>query len=364
MTLDDLDRQLTAWKARVETAAHGLVDLRAMPTWEMLTGGHDGRKVELSGVTAERIGPSITALEQVWQDFGALSSALDRAMALRKQMPRFSGIPQRIQEIEALLSGLDPLLGRMNKAFIGGRDGLLEIDTAWKTLDAKMSVVMAFLDARRGETAASVPELRRAIEVLRPRVMSDPLGVAAEFEKRIDAAFARIRADIEKLEYLRKNYRPELARTRELLAVLGSLREQNDRVFAEYREKIAGWRAPEFPLPPQRIGDLSAQLTRLEKSGGDGACLELEMCGNEIRHLIAEEERTLNQNRAPLDFRRELRGRLAALKAKAHARGSAEDPTLVRLAQRANDLLYGRPTPIEEASGLVSQYEARLNGRV
>jgi hypothetical protein len=64
-----------------------------------------------------------------------------------------------------------------------------------------------------------------------------------------------------------------------------------------------------------------------------------------------------------LDLRRELRGRLSALKAKALARGVAEDSKLVPLAQKAAELLHARPTPIEEAAWLVSQYEARLNGR-
>jgi hypothetical protein len=41
----------------------------------------------------------------------------------------------------------------------------------------------------------------------------------------------------------------------------------------------------------------------------------------------------------------------------------AEDATLTELAKEAKQLLYTRPTPLEKAAELVSQYEKRLNSQ-
>jgi hypothetical protein len=112
---------------------------------------------------------------------------------------------------------------------------------------------------------------------------------------------------------------------------------------------------------------LDTRLKHLEQASQTGpidpVCADLENYMGEVAHLIEEEQTALDKNRVPLDLRRELRGRLSALKAKALARGVSEDAKLVPLAQKAGELLHARPTPIEEASWLVSQYEARLNGR-
>jgi hypothetical protein len=64
-----------------------------------------------------------------------------------------------------------------------------------------------------------------------------------------------------------------------------------------------------------------------------------------VKEYIAKEERAYAVNKAPLELRAELRGRLDALKAKALARGEAENATLSQLAEDAKRLLYTRPTP-------------------
>ena len=70
----------------------------------------------------------------------------------------------------------------------------------------------------------------------------------------------------------------------------------------------------------------------------------------------------LDYQRGRLQLRRELRGRLLALKSKAVAKNRAEDPILIDIAQQAEALLHRCPTPIDVAADLVRQYERRLNG--
>lgn len=367
MTLDDIDRLLQLWKTRTDEAAAGLVELRSLPSYEILTGGNDGHKVQLTGPSALRATPALAALEQAWKDYGVLSTAYSNAAGMRKQLPRFAGVAEALARIDSTLN-LEPLYARMMQSFASGKTGLLEIDAAWKKLDSKIGVTIAFLDAHRGENAAGVPQLRAAMESIRPRVMTDPLGVGAIFDSQVEPVFHRTRAAMEKLEEQRRNLGRDLDRARRMQVTLGLVRDQNTQVSEERREKISGRGSPELPLPAARMQEMETRLAALERGAQSGpvdaVCGELENWMSEAKHLIEEEQSALEKNRGPLDLRRELRGRLSALKAKATARGIAEDPKLAATARKADELLHARPTPIEEASWLVSQYEARLNGRI
>jgi hypothetical protein len=381
MMLEEIDQLLATWKSRSESAAAGLFELRAMPSYEILTGGHDGKRLELTGLSQRRTAPSIAALEQAWRDYGVLSNTIQAAIALRQQLPRFSLSQQKLRDIEVLLTGpsamiadngaaltLPQLFDRMSQAFTSGRAGFLEVDAAWKKLDDKMNTVVGFLKTRPSETAAGVPEIRRMVEALRPKVISDPLGAGIEFDTQIEPLFSQAKARIEKLETQRRALPADLAQAKKLLGTLAALCDENIALLAECKDKIAGFALAEQPVSRQRITELGGMLMQLERrsetgSGIDQVCADLELGIGEIRHLVTAAEETRARNNAPLELRRELRGRLTALRAKAHAKGAAEDSRLVDLAQRAMTVLYAKPTPIDEASRLVQQYEARLNGR-
>jgi hypothetical protein len=380
MTIEQIDALLSQWKSRSESAASSLFELRGMPTYEILTGGHDGKRLRLTGLTERRTGPAVALLEQAWRDYGVLSNTIQAALALRQQMPRFSLSQQKMRDIEILLTGpsatvaetgetltLPQLFDRMNQAFTVGRAGVLEADAAWKRLDEKMNSAISFLKSRTSENAAGIGQVRHAVEALRPKVISDPLGAALEFDTRIEPVFNEAKARIEKLETQRRNLPNDLVHTRKLLGDLAALCDENVALLAECRDKISGYAIAEQPVPKQRITDLAGTLVQLERRARAGAidpvCMDLESCGAEIRRLIQASEEARARNYAPLELRRELRGRLNALRAKAHARGAAEDSALVDLAQKATAALYEKPTPIEEASRLVRQFEARLNGR-
>ena len=380
MLLDELDRLLAIWKSRSETAAAGLFELRAMPSYEILTGGHDGKRLELTGLSQRRTAPAIAALDQAWRDYGILSSTIQAALALRQQLPRFSLSQQKLRDIEILLTGpsaviaengaaltLPQLSERINQAFTTGRAGFLEVDAAWKKLDDRMGAVVSFLKPRPAETAARIPEIRRMVETLRPKVISDPLGAGIEFDTQIEPLFQDAKARIEKLEQQRRGLPGDLQEAKKALVALAALCDENTALLAECRDKITGFAIAEQAVPRQRINDLAGILVQLERRSGAGAidpvCIELETCVSEIRSLAKTGEEARERNNAPLELRRELRGRLTALRAKAHAKGAAEDSRLVDLAQRAMTVLYAKPTPIDEATRLVQQYEARLNGR-
>ena len=55
---------------------------------------------------------------------------------------------------------------------------------------------------------------------------------------------------------------------------------------------------------------------------------------------------------------------MESLKAKARAYGLAEEPGLIELASEAEiKILYARPTPMDRASALIAEYDAKLRLR-
>ena len=64
---------------------------------------------------------------------------------------------------------------------------------------------------------------------------------------------------------------------------------------------------------------------------------------------------------ARLDDRAQLRGRLDAYLAKAHASELAEDPEVIRLYNDAHRVLYTAPTDLDVAAELVSAYQAAIS---
>jgi len=81
------------------------------------------------------------------------------------------------------------------------------------------------------------------------------------------------------------------------------------------------------------------------------------------RDCVSDVRKILQANRAPLELRNELRGRINALKAKAQACRVEEDAGLRELGNAAETLLYTRPTPIDRACDAVSRYQALLHER-
>ncbi len=386
MTLDQLDQLLAEWKHRTESATAGLLALRALPTYEILTGG----QCQLTGITAQKAAPALRSLEGAWLDYGRIATAVDQAHALRTSMPRFAGVQQKIDEIAALLTNsttadsaspdgnlairdlhahsaapalpLLELFDRMNTAFIHARDVILGIAAAWESLDTGLPPARRFVEEHADETAFGIPALRHALDELKPRVLPDPLGAADQFRREISPRLAEARAAIAELDRRRADFGPNLALAHAMLERLIALHAQSEAAYAEHREKLTDCASGELPVSGQRISQVTARMGQIPgKSITAFVCNELDECLKELGNLTSLEQQILSKNRAPLELRRELRGRLSALKAKAVGRGRAEDRDLGALSTLADQLLYSRPTPLNQALATVAQYEGRLN---
>jgi hypothetical protein len=117
-------------------------------------------------------------------------------------------------------------------------------------------------------------------------------------------------------------------------------------------------------MPEEKLRPIAESLDRLKAKLNEGAidavCAGIEPWLRTASDLFTIEQRALETNRGQLDGRRELRGRLSAMQAKASSRGVSEDAGLTRLAVRAAELLYAQPTPMRQAADVVAQYEASL----
>ncbi|MBV9269371.1 MAG: hypothetical protein JO061_24595, partial [Acidobacteriaceae bacterium] len=150
-----------------------------------------------------------------------------------------------------------------------------------------------------------------------------------------------------------------------LISTLKSEHESARACYLEAREK-AGFEF-DFEVSDRRLEGLQAWFDRLRSANAETApaslVTALKNWTRAAQEALTGERATFARARSLLDTRSELRGRLDALKAKARAFSLAENDELIALADRATALLYGRPTPMDEAASLVAAYEAKLNSQ-
>ena len=394
MTLQRIDDALADWNRRLEAIANNLLWLQGQSTYQLLTGSG---KISLTGATAARVQPPLDALPSLFQNFDLLNSTIERAIEARKALPTLFVSDQKIVEIEQILFGksiklpiidlpleqrtllgpsqnttcLSPeeLLAPMPGLFAAARDAVLTVERAWQDLGTRVTRAQTQADALRQQAgsvgASSSPELdgvANSLAQLGNQYKTDPLGaldtLAAEVQPALDKAARAIAAGMQA--------RREIEQARLHLDSLRGLHRECVDAAAEARAKIADCAGLPVPFDERRIAYLAEWLDRVQNHLRAGA---MEQFAAELRNWkaaagdCAEQAKKIGlANRAPVEARRELRGRLDALKAKARAKGIAEGADLTDLAKKADTLLAARPTHMAEASEAVAAYARTLNG--
>lgn len=352
LTKPEIDRDLSAWRARLDAFVQNLIDLRNHPAYERLRTAADAGATPLEGETALEAAPALEAMGCLFQDFELLNQAIQRAEEMRANLPPVFGNGHRLLEIETLLRGLDArctapeeLFSSMSRSYQAVKQTVERVHAAWLELDGKCEAAAIDLGALRGSGGPELPEVVNAEETLRKlRDLSkgDPLGAQAAMAERASA---------------RKRIDEGLDSARNQLTDLANLRLRAGRAYDERREKIAG--GASVPLPDAaEIQGLQDWLTRLEQNYARGLLdpilVGLRNWQAAARNVVAAEQACLDGNRAPLDRRNELRGRFDGLKAKSRALGLAESPALLELGRKADRLLYSAPTAIDDAASAVA----------
>ena len=401
MTLDQIDQALAAWQTRLALAGDNLVELDGNAAYQRVRGSANRPAAALTGATQAQVGPALAVIDSLWESLQKLTEIVKQAQSLRPALGKLWAHDTEHRQIEfllfgpsialptpstpfaqrGLLSGAAPaqgmtpeqLLGHMTQDFTRVKDAVLTLDTAWNRL--ALSLVSADRDVASLQAlaadlgAGAQPELDaalREIASLHDRVSTDPLGVSADLGSNLTTLIERTRARLNALKLERDRLDADLKRARALLLEVQGLEPRCRAVQAEWLAKID---AP-LPVLPAVPADLAGWLQSVEtarrqqqwKPSRIGLDRWLKSAQS-VRASLGEFSAVCT---AALERREELRGLLRALQAKAAAQaahGAAVDAALPVLAREAEQLLHGRPTPLEQAAGLVADYERRLAGK-
>ncbi len=396
MTLEEIDQLLVEWKNKVHVVGENLLDLQQLPTYQRLCGTLGYPKLELTGITAARVLPVIAAMDELFQHFDLLAETIKQATNLRSSIVPFFGADQKIAEIDELLSGVSiqlssgqiplaekgllsgsqkvkaiapaHLLQQMTNTFGIIRDVVISVDTAWTHLESQIEESQAqirYLEAQSvslGLNLTILNDVHTAIAHIQQQIEQDPLSANVDFAQQIQQPITSLKKDLEQAIKARE----KLALASDLLQQLQKSHTQTAATHQETHEKVSECNLLP-PLPPEAITALSQWLIKLETKLAEGlvspVIIGLDNWTGKAREYIRSEKQTSEVNSTFLHTRLELRGRLDALIAKALARGVVEDNSLIELAMQAKQLLYTRPTPLNQAAELVSRYEKRLNNQ-
>jgi hypothetical protein len=402
MILEEIDRLLADWKIKLDAISQNLIDLCELLTYQRLSGGAGFSPVQLMGISKTEVMPALEAIDELFQHFELLSHAIVKANSLRASIPRFLGSESKAQEIlkilttatiqlpvictplaqRELLSTAETaqivtptqLLVAMAKTFEAAKSTILEVDRIWTDLELQLNRAEAEIATlqQHGQTqgiidSAGLETARQAIATLRAQIESNPLGTGANF-RQIESLIAKNRANWTQFQQVQAQLKSGFITVRVLLNRWIGLNQEAIAVFAETQAKVTDYPDPLPPFAMSQIEAVEQWIQRLEnklKEGlGNSVSVGLENCIAKINEYMASETKAIAANRRHIQFRQELRGRLDALKAKALAKGLAEDMQLADLCDRAKQLLYTRPTPLKQAEETVKQYEIMLNSKI
>lgn len=386
LTLAALDLRLAEWRHNLDCISQNLLDVHSLSTYQKLT----TTASMLTGTTQAQVIPALAGVTDLFQQFALLSETIDRACELRKQIPRWLAPEAQLSEIEQLLTGrsiqsespmplvqrnlltasqvetaLTPeqVLASMTIAFESIKTVVLSIDQIWQDLESKL--IQSDQELAQLESSDAT-QIRQAIATLQSQIETDPLGANAAFEDQIAPRIAQLKLTLGQAEQQKITLQSQFNLASQLLQQLIQLRQQTIATYEEATEKTSGSVIKSAIAQPE-IDALEAWLIRLQAKSAEGS---LEAVGIGLsnwmvktKQWIVVEQQAIGLNQSCLFSRRELRGRLDALQAKAQAKGLIEDPMLAKLAQHAKQLLYARPTPLDRVIPLLTEYEKRLNHR-
>ncbi len=395
-TPDRLDQQLTEWRSKLDRVSQNLIELHELSAYQRLS---DPALLTLTGQTQIEVAPALEAMNLLFQQFDLLTQLLDRAIALRQQLPRWLPSEQQLQEIETLLTGESiqlpgiqiPLMQRsllsaqeiqaavtptqlldaMIRAFEQAKTIVLKVDAAWtggyQSAIALESEIAGLHDRASACGLNYTPEfssLQGAIASL--QFESDPFSAMEQLTQQIQPQMEQIRTTIAQTEQQKLELAHRLKSAHEFLQAIVEQQKSAIATYQEAQAKITGM-GLQLPISTETIEALSYWLRRLDTKFSDGTVqaisVGLENWMMKAKEYRVQQEQSIAFNQSLMDLRRELRGRLDALQVKAVVRGVAEDQSLSTLSMQIKQSLYTRPTPLDQAIEQMTEYEKRLNKR-
>lgn len=372
----DLRAVLERHQSAVAGLRAGLADLEVSPSYLMLTGSGVGP------VTASRLGSTTVSTEELWATLQAASGALDEVATHIDT----NGLRGRHRERAAdLLSqrwvgdpgGPHRSIGELVDAARTGYDQLrplvAEIDQLWLAVLPRLDAAKASLARLEAEvTGLGVPEplvgrARAVAQDLEQRLVGDPLSVSLSDGDELDAQVAAAARQVSSMLAGRAALDADVGQTEQLLAELRVLRARAAAARTQAETKLVD-PGDLVRVPSTEVfdgpGGLAGQLDQILGLGSDTPWNHrrglLDTWLTTVERLSGQLQRALEANTAPLDRRRELRGRLRAYQAKVSAVGRAEDLDLTALVDQARAELYTAPTDLGRATTIIDELARSL----
>ena len=386
----DLDAELGRLRLAVGRINTSLLELEQHPTKALLDAS------PLRGATASRWAEAAASLAELFGWSMLLREVLERATELRGSRRVLDSA--RATEVAALLHGPSievsaatiplearPLLGtaraverctpedlteRMGAAFEDVKQLVLTVDEVWGRGVARAAAAREAaleLEERSGRLGGSQPAplvgVHASLRAIADELLADPLSIDLSRLDDVEGALERTRQEIEDAEAVRSDLDARLDAARTLLGELDAAIAAGADAGAEATAKVAAAEVVE-PQPPdhaagEELDHAVALLTRGDWAAGAAALVTWRRATEALLDRAREIER---RNRAPLEVRNELRGRLDAFHAKAAGLGRLEDDVLQAWFDEARTELYTAPTDLVRAAELVRSYQAALAG--
>jgi hypothetical protein len=393
-TRTEVDAAVAKWNRDFKLAAKNVMELTEDPSYKWLAGDGDGPAGAISGLTKREAAPALRAAEDLWPLLTALQQVLDEVNERLKKLPIF-GASQGLLEIQNLLEDrsvkiatptayeqrglLSPdkatemstpaeILTRMVEGYDRAKSVVLKIGNAVSKLRSELARAEAEIKDLHSiaDSQGGVPPELAAVEAklrtLEREASSDPLAVADGFETEVNRSLESIGRNLAQIQAERARIVKELESGAVSLRNLEHTFARAAALHDEQHIKVAleEKHIPRALFGPEVVEELKNWLARIEATLQQGrwraADVGIHNWNLQADQRVAECRKVADECGSALNRRRELRGLLDSLRAKAVDTGLAEDEALDILYQRAYGLLHSRPTPMAEAEKLVSEY--------
>jgi hypothetical protein len=224
-------------------------------------------------------------------------------------------------------------------------------------------VIWMKLDGFRAKHPSSSQVLaqRDRLKGLESRVGTDPIGLQKTLETEILPLLKAAKEASEAEERQRVQLDADMAVAETLAKNLQALHAEAIARTAERKLKLTTKAPVPEALSEAEVQKTISWLSTLQKTAttAEWKCVifGLHKWISKAKEQIDVEKKAASENQCLLEKRLELRGPLGALQAEVSNEGRAEDKEIFEIGRKARELLYGRPTPMEEAEALVRDYQ-------
>lgn len=402
LTAQQLGTLLSERQARHKQALTNLQELMDNISYKLLT----DKQVQgnLRGISRDRIVPALGAMNELWGLLPRLSAVLKDAADKHTNISRFFQ-EKELAAIQELLTGqsiqiteqipfaqrnlsdpsvkvstmsIDQVLDLIDPIYIAARDVVMAVERVINGLLVKADEVDAIIKDAQTKAAELDPDCTPSVVALQEKVkkargdcMADPLSIGGDFADAIKSEAEDLVKKLDGFVALKQETEAQVARAPALLATLKDTYANAQAAEAERKLKVTGIPLDTMPglfaesvFTDAPLG-LVPWLERLQKTLGEGKWRACQVGINnwEMHCQQRQEQATqvLNANLAPVNRRRELRGLIDALAAKAAQLQVVEKPKLSAIFKDVSEALYSRPTDLARAEALVKQYATILH---